>query len=65
MALTFVGLIFGLAFAIASSQDSIIKKARTNTRTVKRIGAYMLLIVGVWTLTLAIFADFFGTIFPV
>jgi len=65
MALTFMALIFGLTLAIASSQDRIIKKARTSTRTVKRIGGYILLVIGVWTLALALFANFFSTIFPV
>lgn len=65
MMLTFVILIFGISLAIATAQEKILLIARTNTRTVKRMGAFVLLGIGIWLIALAIYADFFAQIFLV
>ena len=65
MSLVFVLLVFGLAFAIATAQEVVIRVARAHTRTVRQWGGYVLLGVGIWTILLAVFAGFFARIFPV
>ena len=65
MSAIFVLLTFGLAYAIAHAQENIIQMAKLHTRTVKRWGGCILLAIGGWAILLAVFADFFATLFPV
>lgn len=58
-------LIFTLAFAIATAQESLIREVRAHLSDVKRWGGRILLIVGAWFIILSVFADFFADIFPV
>lgn len=63
--LMFVLPIFGLAFAIASMQENVVQIAKLHTRTVKRWSGFILVMIGGWIMLLAIFANFFATVFPV
>lgn len=63
--LALVLLLFGLALAVARAQEGLLITLRTHTADVKRWGGRILILVGVWFLLLAIFADFFARFFPV
>lgn len=41
------------------------ERLKARTKDVKRWGGYVLLLIGSWLILLAIFADFFATLFPV
>lgn len=58
-------LLFGLAIAIGLAQDELIAKLRAETSHVKRWGGVILMVVGVWTITISIWARFFSQFFPV
>lgn len=60
-----VGLVFAAAFGVAGAQDQTIKNIRAHAPRVKRWGGWVLVTVGAWFLSLAVFADFFADIFPV
>ncbi|MEX2655627.1 MAG: hypothetical protein WD532_11435 [Acidimicrobiia bacterium] len=60
-----VGLLFAAAFGVAGAQDQTIKSIRAHAPSVKRWGGWILVGVGAWFLSLAIFADFFADIFLV
>lgn len=55
----------GLALAIGLAQEQAIAKLRAETRQVKRWGGVILLIVGLWTIALGVWAEFFARFFPV
>lgn len=58
-------LLFGLAIAIGLAQDEFIAKLRAEAPQVKRWGGVILIIVGLWTITIGIWAAFFSQFFPV
>jgi hypothetical protein len=58
-------LMFGLAFAVTSAQERTIRALRLATGTAKSIGGAILVAVGLWFLALALWADYFATVFPV
>lgn len=58
-------LLFGLAIAIGLAQDEFVAKLRAESAHVKRWGGVVLLIVGAWTITISIWAEFFASFFPV
>lgn len=58
-------LLFGLALAVGSAQQRVISTLQAGTAHVKRYGGLILLLVGLWTLALAIWASAFAEIFPV
>ena len=60
-----IGLVFAAAFGVAGAQDQTIEKIKAQAPRVKKWGGWILTVVGVWFLTLAIFADFFAEVFPV
>ena len=60
-----VGLLFAAAFAVARAEESTLERIKVQAPTVKRWGGRLLIAIGVWFLTLAIFADYFERIFPV
>lgn len=64
-AVTLVVLTFGLVYAVATAREALIERLRSRAPTVKRWGGGLLVVVGVWMLSLAAFADFFAGIFPV
>jgi hypothetical protein len=64
-ALVLVLLLFGLALAVARAQEGLLATLHAHTADVKRWGGRILILVGVWFLALAVFADFFARFFPV
>lgn len=60
-----VGLLFAAALGVAGAQDQTIKTIRAHAPRVKRWGGWILVAVGAWFLSLAVFADFFADIFLV
>ncbi|MGH2562537.1 MAG: hypothetical protein ACRDJH_26045 [Thermomicrobiales bacterium] len=64
-ALIIVLLLFGLAMAIGTAQEQVVATLRASTAQVKRWGGWILILVGVWSIALAIWADWFARIFPV
>lgn len=58
-------LIFGLAFAIGMAKSEFVTRLRAGAPQVKRWGGIILIIVGLWSLTIGIWADFFAQFFPV
>lgn len=58
-------LIFGLAFAIGMAKSEFVARLRTSGPRVKRWGGIILIIVGLWSITIGIWADFFAQFFPV
>lgn len=58
-------LIFTLAAVIASVSERVGASMRASAPTVKRMGGWILVLVGAWFLILAAFAGFFARIFPV
>lgn len=53
------------AFSVARAQDQTIERIKGQAPRVKRWGGWVLVTVGVWFLTLALFVDFFADVFPV
>jgi len=58
-------LMFGLALVIATAQEQIVGALRANVTQVKRWGGIILILIGVWLITLGIWANGFAQIFPV
>lgn len=56
---------FGLVYAVAAAQDELVDRLRAGAPTVKRWGGGLLLLVGIWMISLGAFADFFAGVFPV
>lgn len=63
--LTFILLIFALAFTIAFAQEKVIKAVRVRLQQVKRWGGWILIAVALWFIATSLFADLFAQIFPV
>ena len=64
-ALVLVGLVFASALAVGGVQESTIERLEVQAPIVKRWGGRVLVVLGVWFLALAVFADFFADVFPV
>jgi hypothetical protein len=64
-ALVIVVLMFFLAFTIATAQDRLLGAIRGQVSTVKRWSGWVLIAIGAWFIILAVFADFFASLFPV
>jgi uncharacterized membrane protein len=58
-------LMFGLALAIGLAQEGLVARLRAEAQQVKRWGGVVLIIVGIWTLVIGIWAEFFAQVFPV
>lgn len=58
-------LLFGLAAAVAMAQERVVTTLQASVGQVKRWGGWILIVVGLWTLALAIWAEQFSRIFPV
>lgn len=54
-----VALLFGLSLAIATAQATVVAGLSARAALVKRWSGFVLVAVGVWTLLLAAFAEFF------
>lgn len=57
-------LMFLLAFAIALAQEGLVDRLRANTEQVKIWGGRILVLVGLWLIALAVWADFFVRFLP-
>jgi hypothetical protein len=64
-AVVLVGLIFTSAFAVAGAQESVFERLKVQAPTVKRWGGRVLVVLGLWFIALALFADYFADLFPV
>jgi len=58
-------LIFGLAITIGLAQNEFVTKLRAEAPQVKRWGGVILIVVGLWTIAIGIWAEFFSRFFPV
>jgi threonine/homoserine/homoserine lactone efflux protein len=64
-ALTMILLVFTLALLLATAQDQVARTLEESAPALKRWGGRILVLVGLWLLALAVFADFFAEVFPV
>ena len=64
-AATMVVLFFGLALAIAATQEAVVSTLKASTQAVKRWGGWILVTIGVWLILLGVFADAFARVLPV
>ncbi len=64
-ALTMILLVFTLALLLAAGQDRVARTLEESAPALKRWGGRILVLVGLWLLALAVFADFFAEVFPV
>lgn len=60
-----VSLLFSSAYMVSKASDDTLEQLKARTSSVKKWGGWILVGVGVWLLALAVFADFFATIFRV
>lgn len=60
-----VVLTFGLVYAVTTAREALVERLRSGAPAVKRWGGGLLMVVGVWMLSLAAFADFFAGVLPV
>jgi hypothetical protein len=60
-----VALLFTAAFTVANAQQATVARVQAQAPAVKKWGGVVLVVVGVWFLVLATFADFFAGLFPV
>ncbi len=56
---------FGLSIAIAAAQEWRVEALRASIGQVKRWGGAILVLVGLWLIVLAIWAQTFSQVFPV
>ncbi len=63
-ALSMSALMFVLALAVAFAQEKLVARMRANTEQIKVWGGRILLLVGIWLIALAIWADFFMQVLP-
>lgn len=64
-AVVLVGLVFTSAFVVAGAQEATLERVKAQSSSVKRWGGRVLIVLGVWFVVLAVFADFFAELFPV
>lgn len=58
-------LMFALAFLIGAAQQRTVQALKAGTKQVKQWSGLVLVIVGSWLITLAVWAEFFARVFPV
>lgn len=58
-------LVFSFALVVARAQEATVDAIRARAGQVKRYGGYVLIAVGLWSVALALFAEFFSHYFPV
>jgi cytochrome c biogenesis protein CcdA len=64
-ALTMVLVMALLVTAIGFAQTSVVRSMKMNTQSVKRLGGAVLVVVGIWLIVLAIWANAFTSLFSV
>ena len=60
-----VVLAFGTALTVAVAKDQTLRRLSAGGRSVKRWGGAVLVLLGTWFISSAIFADAFARVFPV
>lgn len=63
--MTMALLTFGLAVLVGAAQQRVVDALKAETQHVKRWSGGVLLLVGAWLIALAVWADFFASLFPV
>jgi cytochrome c biogenesis protein CcdA len=63
--LVLVVMFIGLSLVIGSAQERTVKRIQARSTEVKRWGGWILVAIGTWFVSLAIWADFFAKLFPV
>lgn len=58
-------LLFGLSLTVALAQEALLERLRARATTIKRSAGWVLVVVGLWLVALAVWADGFGRLFPV
>jgi hypothetical protein len=53
-----VGLLFTAAFTVSRAQQSTVERIQASAPAVKKWGGGVLVAVGLWFISLAVFADF-------
>lgn len=56
---------FTLAIMVTTAREQTIRSLRIASSSAKRFGGMVLIGVGIWFLALAIWADYFASVFPV
>jgi cytochrome c biogenesis protein CcdA len=64
-ALTMVLVMALLVTAIGFAQTRVVRSMKMNTQSVKRLGGAVLVVVGIWLIVLAIWANAFTSLFSV
>ncbi|WP_370325828.1 hypothetical protein [Euzebya sp.] len=64
-AMVIVVLMFTAAFTVSRAEEATVERIQATAPTIKRWGGAVLVGVGLWFVSLAVFADFFAQIFPV
>lgn len=64
-AVVIVVLLFAAAASVASAQERTVQRLEASAPAIKRWGGAVLIVVGVWFILLAVFADVFARVFPV
>lgn len=54
-----------LVTAVGTARERLIARLQSSPVLIKKWGAWILVGVGVWFIALAIWADFFASVFPV
>lgn len=60
-----VVLMFVLAVVIGTAQDEFTSRLRAEAPRIKRWGGIVLIVVGLWSVAIGIWANYFATVFPV
>ncbi len=63
--MTITVLMFALSLSIAFAQEQVVDTLRASAVKIKRWGGRILVMVGIWLIVLAIWADAFARVFPV
>jgi hypothetical protein len=58
-------LMFALSLSIAFTRKRLIETLKAETVIIKKWGGRALIIIGLWLIILAVWADMFARIFPV
>ena len=64
-AVVLVGLLFTAALTVSRAQQATIERIQASAPAVKKWGGAILIVVGLWFISLALFADFFAQYFTV
>ncbi|MAT82943.1 MAG: hypothetical protein CMD39_01500 [Gammaproteobacteria bacterium] len=62
---TLVALTFSAVLAVATAEERVASRLKARAPAIKKFSGYLVMLVGVWMLALAIFADWFAKVFTV